>query len=237
MAKIYVIDTSALISNPNVVKKSRRHGVIAPAVVLRQLDGLKNSSNGNTAYWARKASQAIERQQRKNNFLIEGASVTVNSLDNAADNEIIGTALYVKRNTGRYTSSRVKDVVLVSTDRNMRIAAVNYGLTAEDGNGSERKTWKAALLSAYTLTAVSFLSLMVPHWISSMTSYSIKWSDDTCGWLAITIGVCFVILIITAIGYRWTFPSTGTARNSNDDILLDPICSQIPGNIFHDTRR
>jgi len=38
MANIYVMDTSVLMSNPGAVKKARWHGVVIPAVVLRQLD-------------------------------------------------------------------------------------------------------------------------------------------------------------------------------------------------------
>ncbi len=233
MAKIYVIDTSALISNPNVVKKARRHGVIIPAVVLRQLDGLKNSSNGNTAYWARKASQAIERQQRKNNFLIEGASLAVNPLDNAADNEIIGTALYVKGNVGHYTSSKVKDVVLVSTDRNMRIAAGSYGLTTEEALDSGKVgAWRTILLSSYSYLVLPLvLAIINQFWIP------LNLSEGTCAMMAIIWPVSLIIAIIAACKYHgYTYGEVPNMKDRNEeyyDMEYDPAFSQTYGNIYH----
>ncbi len=217
MANIYVIDTSALISNPNVVYIPRRHGVIIPAVALRQLDSLKNSSDSNTAYWARKASQAIEQQQRKGNLLIEGSSLDVNALGNAADNEIIGTALWVSRN---YV---VKNVILVSTDRNMRIAAVNSGLKAEEGNGSRGEYVRGWVVGVS-------LCLMVLSLYSFIIGNALFKVNDDVFFLAtsITFGVSLFV-------FMFSFFTAGNQENNryNDDPFLDPAFSSMPGNVNH----
>lgn len=213
MANIYVIDTSALISNPAVVQIPRRHWVIIPAVVLRQLDGLKNSSDRNTAYWARKASQAIEQQQRKGNLLIEGSSLDVNALDNKADNEIIGAALWARRN---YVA---KNVILVSTDRNMRIAAVNCGLGAEEDKKRNTRWYDVAVwsLSWFVLSIFSLI-------IGNLANFS----EDFIVAVCISIGVSFLASLVSTV-----VVDQKNGGYPDDDILLDPACASIPGNIFH----
>ena len=119
--KVYVLDTSTLIENPEIINpyKAEDYFVI-PAVVLRQLDGLKN--NPATSYNARKASQYIEQMQAEERLAVTDRYIPVNMLENKADNMIVGTAIFTKENVDDY------EVCLASTDRNMRIAANYYGV-------------------------------------------------------------------------------------------------------------
>jgi len=119
--KVYVLDTSTLIEDPEIINpyKAEDYFVI-PAVVLRQLDGLKN--NPATSYNARKASQYIEQMQAEERLAVIDRHIPVNMLESKADNMIVGTALFTKENVDDY------EVCLATTDRNMRIAANYYGL-------------------------------------------------------------------------------------------------------------
>ncbi len=233
MGNIYVIDTSAVVSRPDVVKRAKRHGVVIPSVVLRQLDGLKNSEDGNTAYWARKASQAIEKAQARGNVMIQAESICVDMLDNKADNEIIGAAIWISRHYNSYVQAgeKVKDVILVSTDRNMRIAAVNCGLKAEGTtNDSKARIWKTILVSAYTIMGLSFV-LMVCGFGNYIKF--IKLSEKICGILAIISGVFLIISIIAAIKYVASYGGGTMPEYENFDDLIDPAFSAMPGNVFH----
>jgi rRNA maturation endonuclease Nob1 len=232
MGNIYVIDTSAVISRPDVVKRAKRHGVVIPSVVLRQLDGLKNSEDGNRAYWARKASQAIEEAQARGNVMIQAESVVVDMLDNKADNEIIGAAIWISRHYNSYVQAgeKVKDVILVSTDRNMRIAAANCGLKVEGITDRKMKLWRNILVGSFTLTGLSFVSLIC------VANEFIKVSDSTGIVVGIGVPVFLVISLVAAFkysGYSDRHSGRKPLDDGDDDILLDPGCASIPGNIFH----
>jgi len=56
--KTYVFDTSYLIEHPDAINNITGNLVI-PAIVLKQLDGLKNSEKEDTSKRARAASNAI----------------------------------------------------------------------------------------------------------------------------------------------------------------------------------
>ena len=119
--KVYVLDTSTLIENPEIINPYKAEDYfVVPAVVLKQLDGLKN--NPAVSYNARKASQYIEQMQEEERLAVTDRHIPVNMLDSKADNMIVGTALFTRENVDDY------EVCLATTDRNMRIAANYYGL-------------------------------------------------------------------------------------------------------------
>jgi len=118
---IYVFDTSSLISNPENIKNvDSSSKIIIPSVVLKQLDGLKNSDKENVAYNARKASNYILELQSQGRLNIENSYEKIDYLNDYADNKIVGTALRLK-NFG-------KDVTLVTTDKNMQISSRNFNI-------------------------------------------------------------------------------------------------------------
>jgi predicted ribonuclease YlaK len=133
--KTYILDTTVLIGDPDIFYKIAGE-VIIPFVVLRELDGLKNSDHVHIARAARKVSRTLDRLGSYND-LTEGAKLStgavlkivtvfdpLNALASDADNRIVGTALKLQR-------EGIPDIALVSTDDNMRIAAKALGLKAE----------------------------------------------------------------------------------------------------------
>ncbi|MGD0282801.1 MAG: PIN domain-containing protein [Dissulfurispiraceae bacterium] len=122
---IYVLDTSALVEDALIINNLQGR-VIIPAVVIRQLDGLKNNQDNGRANAARRASQAIETAVMNNKAEICHGYEKVEMLDSVADNKIVGTALLLDRkHDGK--------VVLVATDRNMRIASMSFGIEVHKG--------------------------------------------------------------------------------------------------------
>jgi PIN domain len=133
--RTYVLDTTILIEDPDIFDKIAGDAVI-PFVVLRELDGLKNSDHVHISKAARKVSRTLDRLGSYNDLtegvrLLTGAVLKivkafdpVDALASDADNKIIGTVLRLQREGH-------SDIVLVSTDDNMRIAAKALGLKAE----------------------------------------------------------------------------------------------------------
>ncbi|MEM3646922.1 MAG: PIN domain-containing protein, partial [Thermofilum sp.] len=99
--------------------------MIIPLVVLRQLDALKRSPDPEKAFNARWASREIEYYMRSGELKIENSYIPLNILENPADNKVVGTALWLKR-------EQYKRPWLVTTDINMRIAALSVGVDAVD---------------------------------------------------------------------------------------------------------
>jgi predicted ribonuclease YlaK len=131
-SKTYVCDTTVLIEDPDVFYKTGGQFVI-PLVVMRELDGLKKSDDMNVAKAARQVSRTLDRigsyaDLTKGVELSTGSILKilnaydrVDALASDADNKVIGTALKLRR-------EGAGDVVLVSTDGNMRIVARALGV-------------------------------------------------------------------------------------------------------------
>ncbi len=134
--KTYVVDTSVLISEPDIFYKLGKHQIVIPTAVIRELDGLKNSAVAATASSARRVSRTLDCLGSTQNIACGaitsvGSTVricnryqTVNDLASFADNKIVGTALKLKE-----TSE--SNVIMLTTDGNMRNVARAHGLRAE----------------------------------------------------------------------------------------------------------
>lgn len=119
---IAVVDTSLLMNHPGIMRNSKWCVFNVPMAALRQLDGLKDNDDPATRQRARIASRTIEDRR----ISIVKRYVKINDLDNWGDNTIIGTALKVKE------ENPDKRVLLLTTDRNMRLVAGFYDLEAVD---------------------------------------------------------------------------------------------------------
>ena len=120
-----VVDTSAFITYPRLISHIEGQ-VFVPLTVIKQLDGLKNNSNINLSKRARQASFSIERAiaEKKVGILIQYDRI--DALDSESDNRIVGAAVRLKN------SNPDARVVLIATDRNMRIAADGYGIVGRN---------------------------------------------------------------------------------------------------------
>jgi len=100
-SKTYVFDTSYLIEYPEAINNIAG-ALVIPAIVLKQLDGLKNSKEADTAKRARAAANAILEAQRIGRLSTVGELKKVDMLASYADNVIVGTALKIKEPDRRW---------------------------------------------------------------------------------------------------------------------------------------
>jgi len=140
--KTYVFDTSYLIEHPEAINNITGDLVI-PAIVLKQLDGLKTSDKEDTAKRVRAASNAILESQRSGRLKIVGEFKKVDMLASYVDNMVVGTAVKMKETCSK--------VVLLTTDTNMKIAAESAGLVIKESAKVKRpaKGKIFALIMAY----------------------------------------------------------------------------------------
>lgn len=221
MKKTYVFDTSVLIELPDIISQFRRHNVFIPTPVIRQLDGLKNNENESVAYNARIASQYIEAYQGKSVRLISQWE-PINILNNEADNQIVGSAVWLKRNG--------YDPILVSTDRNMRIVGNDYGVKTENRDPRVRK---AAIWTKITLFLIS---VMIILYIIGIIE-SVHSSENTTTYVSAMImsSVFFIMALISAS--MTVHYSPGKECNYSDDDYPDPVTdpewADLDYNIWH----
>ncbi len=134
--KTYVLDTTVLIYDPDIFYKLGDADIVVPLAVIKELDGLKKSDVELTAQAARKIARTLDRWGSYAD-LIAGVKLPTNAtvyiytdyedidgLESQADNRIVGAALKIKR-------EKDIDVILVTTDTNMRTVARAYGIRAE----------------------------------------------------------------------------------------------------------
>lgn len=135
--KTYVLDTTVLIYDPDIFYKLGDADIVIPLTAIKELDGLKNSSSELVAQAARKVSRTIDRISSYSDMTEVGGDVSsgarifiennyekVEGLESEGDRKIIGTALYLKK-------KGIENLLLATTDTNMRIVGRTYGLKAE----------------------------------------------------------------------------------------------------------
>lgn len=136
--KIFVLDTSVLVYDPNSIYSFSYNDVILPITVLDELDKLKSLHNET----GRNARVSIRNLDQISNTgdLINGISLDdgiVFKIDTSAygaigldpsygDSKILGSASKLQ------LDNKDKKVVLVSKDINLRVRAKAFGLNAED---------------------------------------------------------------------------------------------------------
>jgi predicted ribonuclease YlaK len=137
--KIYVLDTSVLIEDPDVFYKLGDSEIIVPTAVIKEIDGLKKNADPeeHRAKAARKVARTLDRLGSYQD-ISTGAKTPVGSIirisnqftpiDDLAsnmDNRVVGTAIRLREESGA-------KVILISTDGNMRSVARAYKIKAEN---------------------------------------------------------------------------------------------------------
>tara|TARA_Y100001973_G_C5205680_1_gene341397 strand:- start:4078 stop:5385 length:1308 start_codon:yes stop_codon:yes gene_type:complete len=141
MKKTYVLDTSAILSDSNVLYSYGRNDIVIPLKVLEEIDNHKKRQDG-VGVNARSIIRALDSFREKGSLhsgvriargkgilLIRGfdASDLPEDLDRKdPDNQIIGTALTIKRQTAP------RKVFVVSRDINMRVKCDALEIPSQD---------------------------------------------------------------------------------------------------------
>ncbi|MDA8170663.1 MAG: PIN domain-containing protein [Nitrospiraceae bacterium] len=133
--KIYVLDTSALLAYPDLMFRLKGNcEIVIPKTVIKELLGLKHSKH---LMIAGAAEKVLNTLHLFGEYLPAGvglfneailrtyeAYVPIDDLASMADNRIVGAAISLKKGAGG-------EVIVLSTDTNMRNVARAYGLTAK----------------------------------------------------------------------------------------------------------
>ena len=137
--KIYVIDTSVFMHDPDVVEHLEDNIIVVPIWVVEELDKLKKHANGRGST-ARLASRRLDEYQGSLKDGVETKSggelyisYDINEQDGLPvgleltnDNRVILVAMKWQRTNGG------RKVVLISKDTNLRLKANACGIYAED---------------------------------------------------------------------------------------------------------
>jgi len=141
MKKIFVLDTSALVSNPHAYEHFEDADIILPIAILSELDNLKKQMN-EAGKNARKATRSLDELTSGNSDIVNGIKVEGNCLlkidakfrdlnqkeyeglgdPNYGDTQILACALDWMKECA--------DTTLVSNDINLRMKAKSRGLKA-----------------------------------------------------------------------------------------------------------
>lgn len=145
MRKLYVIDTSVLIHDPECIYKFKGNDVAIPIFVIVELDDLKERKKGHVAFASRVASRTIQSIKGDDGDLQTGVYLTEEDITV----KVIGTtggvgiqALQENNNPRKMdlwimqSALEMKEhydkVILVSKDLNLRLLSQGEGLDAED---------------------------------------------------------------------------------------------------------
>jgi predicted ribonuclease YlaK len=136
---IYVIDTSVLIEEPDIFFKLGNNQIVIPTAVIKEIDGLKKNPDPGErrAKAARKVARTLDmlgslqdiaagaRTSAGSIVRICSRHTAIDDLASNADNRIVGAAIKIKEETQG-------NVILVTTDGNMRNVTRAYGIKAEN---------------------------------------------------------------------------------------------------------
>jgi predicted ribonuclease YlaK len=137
--KIYVLDTSVLIEDPDVFYKLSSSEIVVPTAVIKEIDGLKKNADpeDHRGKAARKVARTLDRLGSYQDISTGAKTPTgsiiricnqyrpIDDLASNMDNRVVGTAIRLRENSGA-------KVILVSTDSNMRNVARAYKIRAEN---------------------------------------------------------------------------------------------------------
>jgi rRNA-processing protein FCF1 len=207
--KIFVIDTSVLIEDPDVLFKLGGNEIVIPTAVLKELDGLMKhpDPDEHRAKAARRVTRTLDMlgsyQDISTGARTSAGSIVricnqykvIDDLASNADNRIIGTAIKLKEEgNGR--------IILVSTDGNMRNVTRSYKIKAENypfslGDFIDRP--KARLLEEWNSTGgyVSKMPRVASHRIAFKNRDQFKTSRKR--WFAAVILTIILYYLITNI--------------------------------------
>lgn len=258
--KTYVLDTTVLIYDPDIMFKTGEADWVIPLAVIREIDGLKNSDKELVAKAARQIARTLDRLGSYGDLaagvklptgrilkIIEGYE-SIDALASDADNKILGAALLLK-NAG-------ENVTLFTMDTNMRTVARVYGIKAEytpmydiEIPPVTRDAGKDQPRSRYPLTARQRRRGVDPfrQWGMSGVLMRLCFIAFIVGCVALFLvpkAYYDTVAMITGFAllgagslmiFRWHMlmgSSEGT-YNRSPDFFLDPNWSSDPGNVWH----
>lgn len=139
--RMYVVDTSVLLSDPHALRRFAEHEVVLPLVVISELEGKRNHPE--IGFFARTALRFLDDLRTEHGRLdapvpVNGDGGTLRVELNHTDPQVLPPGFRMGDNDSRILAvalnSRAegRDVVLVSKDLPMRVKAASVGLPAQE---------------------------------------------------------------------------------------------------------
>jgi PhoH-like ATPase len=157
--KIYVLDTSAYLTDYRVIYSYGNNDIIIPLIVLEELDNCKKRPNGVGAN-ARSIIRILDELREKGNFqkgirIRKGSGICFTKAPDLSelptgyshsvpDHQIIATALTIKKEIPD------RKIIVVSNDINLRIKCDAIGISAEDYKSEKVIKNRTELYSGFT---------------------------------------------------------------------------------------
>ena len=252
--KTYVLDTTVLIYDPDIMFKTGEADWVIPLAVIREIDGLKNSDKDLVAKAARQIARTLDRFGSYGD-LITGIKLPtgrilriyskfqrIDELASETDNRILGTAI-------KLISEGYK-VTLFTMDSNMRTVARIYGVNTEHfplfesgesyspahmsstswGSAPPLRKRKLLRIIYYSVMAfiIGFIVVAVIGIYGSLAGFkgSLWRISEICGYIAIVLLIAIIILHSAA--------KRGTRYDPEpSDIVGNPVYKDYDINIFH----
>jgi len=164
--KIFVLDTNVILHNYKAIYTFAEHDIILPIVVLEELDNFKKGSN-EINFHAREFTRELDKiagealfdkgvklGEKLGKLFIETgkpfSEVMINSfLEKTPDHKILAITEYLKN------KNKLRKVVLVTKDINLRMKAKSIGLLAEDYKSDQVKNISGFYKETVELTGFS----------------------------------------------------------------------------------
>lgn len=258
--KLYVLDTTVLIEDPDVMYKLGDSIVVVPTAVIKELDGLKRSESEDVSKAARKVARTLDRLGSHGDLTagvklptggilrVTSNHEMINDLASDADNRIVGTAILIQKHEG-------KKVELLTTDTNMRTISRVHGVKAEFypfgvDYGILKQTHSSLPAVKETVSRdkihlfVALVVITMFFLILSLVDRSIeKWMiiiNEKPSQLAGPLLFLFCLYIIAILNYIASIRGWKTYKKSrrynfhkHEDIGTDTTASGLISNIFH----
>ncbi|MEN6303926.1 MAG: PhoH family protein [Armatimonadia bacterium] len=149
--KLFVLDTSVLIHDPNALHSFHEHDVVLPYVVLHEVDGLRKAPNGRGAA-ANAVFRSLETLRAASSTLVDaplGPGLGTLTIYMPEDPEFPAVEDIPKSlrddmiiRCAQRLSEQHPQVIMVSKDLGLRLKASVHGLQAEDYLRSKIKDWE-----------------------------------------------------------------------------------------------
>jgi len=241
LKKLYVIDTSVLIHDPDCIYKFIGNDIAIPIFVIVELDDLKEKKNKpNVAFASRCASRTIQNIHALGNIR-EGVHLETQDINV----KVIGTtggeggikALQESNNPRKMDlwilqsalneQSNYEEVILVSKDLNLRLLAEGEGLLVED-----YETNKVLVSDVYKgFRDLGEVEYSAELYIPELEVEADEWVDDPLEnefYISHTEGKTFLsrnlegVLVPVAKEFSTTIQPRNIEQRMALDILLDP---------------
>ncbi len=123
--QVVVLDTNSLMSRPEILSGIKpNHFVVIPKIVLKELDGLKNSESPDTAKKARDANNALQKIQHQHYEEEKLSLITLSAAKPVNDDRILSVALFHRRN----------QAFLITNDVNLQNRARSENVRTQSAN-------------------------------------------------------------------------------------------------------